>query len=259
MYNTQLLCFNTQLNSHYTPNYRDLSTLAGMFMLISENLIQAYNEGFPCEDTSIPHGRPGRYFRCKVCLLYVTGDYPALAKMTGFSHAGNFHCHWCMQNSQKDMAINRHNCGGFRRWLPANSTHRVGGGNFRRREDANPPPFRNHDDTVHMSVLAREWAGTAATHPTTTHGISTWCPLVQVPLFDLIWDVLGDFMHGTLWFPHHLVKAMKGETHIAAPKILRLQPKPANADNDWAGQASNDEKAKTNEVRKQRFAAAKKV
>ena len=230
-----------------------------MCMLIADDLITAYNEGFSCEDGSIPHGSPGRHFQCKVSLLYVTGDYPALAILTGYTHSGNLHCHWCMQDSKKDMSIGRHNCGGFRRWLPIDSRHRAGGGNFRTEEYATAPPFRNHADTEYVSVLANDWAGPVKDNPATTHGISSWCPLNRIPGFDLVWDVEADFMHATLWFPRHLVKAMKGETHIAAPKILRLQPKPANADNDWAGQASNDEKAKTNEVRKQRFAAAKKV
>ena len=54
-----------------------------MCMLIADDLITAYNEGFSCEDGSIPHGSPGRHFQCKVSLLYVTGDYPALAILTG--------------------------------------------------------------------------------------------------------------------------------------------------------------------------------
>ena len=140
-----------------------------MCMLIADDLITAYNEGFSCEDGSIPHGSPGRHFQCKVSLLYVTGDYPALAILTGYTHSGNLHCHWCMQDSKKDMSIGRHNCGGFRRWLPIDSRHRAGGGNFRTEEYATAPPFRNHADTEYVSVLANDWAG-----PVRTTGLDRW-------------------------------------------------------------------------------------
>ena len=205
---------------------RDITTLSGILMLIAEDLHKAYYDGVTCQDNSQPSNSSERVFQCKVCLLLVVGDYPALAKITGFSHSGNFHCHWCMQNSMKDMAVSRHACGDFRRWLPRNSPQRNAGGNFRTNETRGPPPLREHDSCVYTGMLASCWTGRAKDHPATTHGISHWCPLVEAPLFDVVWDVCGDLMHAVKYYNAHVVKCMKGETRIAMPTSLTLIKNP---------------------------------
>ena len=37
-----------------------------------------------------------------------------------------------------------------------------------------------------------------------------------------MWDVVGDFMHLVLWYPHHLLPALKGELKLAKPTLLAL-------------------------------------
>jgi hypothetical protein len=201
-----------------------LTTLSGMFMLVAEDLYEGYHHGFPCVDVS-GHNQPDldRNFTCRVALLLVCGDYPALAKMTGFTHAGNFHCHWCLQRSTKESHTNRFNSGDFRRWLPMESVNRSRGGNFAADETQAPPRLRDHNTVVQKSVMARHWKGTAKSHPGHTHGICDWCPLSVVPNFDIVWDTLGDFMHAVMWYSRHVVAAMKGATTLAAPRLLQLE------------------------------------
>ena len=173
-------------------------------MLVTEDLHIGYHKGFSCEDGSFPVGSPLRHFQCRVCLLMLAGDYPALAKLTGFTHAGHFHCHWCMQRSQKNPSTNRHMCGDFRRWLPSNSVQRAAGGNFDEPETNPPPPLREHRRTAALGVRARNWIGRAADHPSKTAGICNWCPLVEVPKFDIVWDTAADMMHCVKYYSYQL-------------------------------------------------------
>jgi Transposase family tnp2 len=124
-------------------------------MLVAEELHKGYYEGFTCEDGSLPVASPRHIFQCKVCLLCISADYPALAKMTGFTHSGGYCCHWCMLFETKDMAINRIDTGGFRRWLPARSTQRASGGNFAEVERRFPPPLRD----AGCARLSSFWTG----------------------------------------------------------------------------------------------------
>ena len=66
--------------------YRDLTTLAGIMILVTEDLYVGYHDGFPCVDASLDPQQPNCQFMCKVSLLLLAGDYPALAKATGFTH-----------------------------------------------------------------------------------------------------------------------------------------------------------------------------
>ena len=186
-------------------------------MLVTEDLHVGYHDGFPCVDASQQSN-----FTCKVCLLLLAGDYPALAKATGFTHSGDCHCHWCHQSSRKDMAVNRHGSGNFRRWLQPASIQRAAGGNFSHAESGGPPRFRKHSEVVCTGVQASHWTGTQKLHPRHTAGIWEWCPLSAAPNFDMVWDVVGDFMHVVLWYPHHVLPALKGELQLAKPTLLAL-------------------------------------
>ena len=190
-------------------------------MLVTEDLHVGYYEGFHCVDASAADSQQSN-FMCKVVLLLLAGDYPALAKATGFTHSGACHCHWCHQTSPKDMAVNRHATGNFRRWLTPGSVHRAAGGNFRHVETGGPPRYRTHSDVVRTGVQARNWTGTQKLHPRHTAGICDWNPLSALPYFCLVWDVIGDFMHLVLWYPRHILTALNGQLPLARPRLLTL-------------------------------------
>ena len=166
-----------------------------------------------------------RNFMCKVSLLCLCGDYPALGKATGFTHSGCCHCHWCNQSSPKMPAVNRHYSGNFRRWLPNNSTMRSGNGTMRSQERRQPPSLREHSSVVRVGFMASSWHGAQALHPSKTKGIKTWCPLYIVPGFDIVWDTVGDFMHSVMYYPKHVVTTMRGGKEIAAGRLMKLKLK----------------------------------
>ena len=226
---TLMCCHSTLCSCHMCitrPFHRDISTLSGVLMLVAQDLYVGYHAGFTCEDYNLPFDSPQRLFQCKVCLLYITGDYPALAKMTGFVHAGSVPCHWCLFQGKKDMAINRIDSGTFRRWLPARSANRAAGGNFDMAEHRPPPPLREHHASVRTGVLGSNHTGAQKHHPAHTTGISEWCPLVVIPLFDIIFDAPGDAMHLVLWFKRNMIPAMKGKTSLASPTFLSVNSNP---------------------------------
>lgn len=200
---------------------KDMSTLNGLLMLITEDLFVGYHEGFPCPDMSSP--LQDSVFMCKVRLLLVEGDIPAIAKLTGFVHQGDSHCQWCNQASPYDTATNRHYSADFRRWLPQQSMERAAGGNFREAETRGPPLLRTHREVAQQGIEARDYKGPKSRHPKHTTGIKTWCPLTAVPGFDSVWDVTADFMHVNLWYPSHVLQALKGKTKIANPRYLQLE------------------------------------
>ena len=183
-----------------------------------------YHKGFTCEDWSLAVTSPQRFFQCRVSLLYISGDYPALAKMTGFTHSGGYCCHWCMLHEYKDMATHRINTGSFRRWLPVNSRHRASGGNFAEPERRPPPPLREHHASVAFGVQASHHSGKQKDHPVHSSGIWEWCPLSVLQNYDIINDSPGDCMHLVKFYPNHMVPLMKGKTQLAAPTLLKVKP-----------------------------------
>jgi hypothetical protein len=53
------------------------------------------------------------------------------------------------------------------------------------------------------------------------HGISDWCPLSLLHLFDIIRDIMPDLMHIIMGLvKRHLLKLLKGERTPKAPKYL---------------------------------------
>ena len=72
--------------------------------ILCDELLQAYREGIPVTDYSMPKGAAGRKFLCRVVLLYWTGDYPAQALVSG-THSKM--CHWCTMKSVHAPEINR--------------------------------------------------------------------------------------------------------------------------------------------------------
>jgi hypothetical protein len=103
--------------------------------------------------------------------------------------------------------------------------HRAAGGNFGSPEHGNPPPFRTHREVADAGLLARHWTGPNNAHPQHATGICDWSPLVEVPGFDIVWDVAPDFMHCVLWYTRHILTALKGETTLATPGLLKLKRK----------------------------------
>ena len=185
-------------------------------MLLTEDLDVGYRSGFRCADAGLPIDSPHSTFMCKVCLLCVGGDTPALALVSGFTQAGGAHCHYCKVISAKDMALNRMYPGHFRQWLSRRHSMRLGGRSVAP-EKRTQPELREHKECVPIMASARCWTGANNQHPSKATGIYNWCPLAKLPLFDVVWDITADFMHHILYYPWHAVKAMKTAGSGPAP------------------------------------------
>ena len=88
--------------------------------IIIDDLLHAYHKGVLCVDSSIPEGKPGRSFRCKVMLLFWTGDYPAQALVSG-THSKM--CHWCNDKAVRTNEISRGCWCRYKRFLGNNAHH----------------------------------------------------------------------------------------------------------------------------------------
>ena len=148
-------------------------------------------------DATKPLGDPDRVFRCKVMLLYWTGDYPALAKTSG-THDKT--CHWCTYKSTWAPEITRRTWRDFRRFLPMNHAYRKDA-SWGAAESRDPPPFRTHLEFVAQARAQMDFVrmdGRAFDHkdsPYKATGVKELSPLFEYPHFDMVWDICGDFMH----------------------------------------------------------------
>jgi hypothetical protein len=111
--------------------------------IIVDDLIGAYKDGVVCVDSTIARDSPGRVFRCRVCLLFWTGDYPAQAAVSG-THSKT--CHWCNKKSETSPETSRRVWAGYREYLPFGHEMRDASAFYGPEENGNPPTPRTHDE-----------------------------------------------------------------------------------------------------------------
>jgi hypothetical protein len=88
------------------------------------------------------------------------------------------------------------------RWLhpddPARSygsgLHDDGTG-FTSEEHREPPEPRTHEESMCQGKQAEDYWGADKNNPRHQTGIKGWCPLGELPMFDIIWDICPDMMH----------------------------------------------------------------
>ena len=129
------------------------------------------------------------------------------------AHQGSKACHWCEGCWPKNRAYRRHCFDGHERWLEADNPLRTG-------DDLAPP------DRTPASV-ARDAKASADSdllwkdenHPRRASGVNGVSALSLLPLFNIIWDVLPDWMHiiKNLMLPHFL-KVVKGKRKLKQPQ-----------------------------------------
>ena len=83
---------------------RSPKSLMPHLLVLIDDLLGAYNVGETVVDSTRSLGDPDRVFRCRVMLLYFTGDYPAIAAVSG-THSKT--CHWCEHKSSAAPEVNR--------------------------------------------------------------------------------------------------------------------------------------------------------
>lgn len=229
--------------------------------LVVDDLLGAYRKGLPhfllshrracvpvfCDcagvevvDASIPLGRPHRRFRCKCCLLFWTGDYPAQAAVSG-THSKT--CHWCTMKSAPAPEVTRRVWGDYRRYLPASHELREASGIYGPAEARPPPDARTHAGFVadaeanaaHAGALrcadARQRGIYKKDLPYKSSGVQEVSPLRHYPFFDLVWDVCPDMMHiQTGIFKRHIGAMLAGDRTPAPAKARKKNTKAENAE-----------------------------
>jgi len=183
--------------------------------VITDDLYHAYIAGVKTTDYSYPSDQPGRNFRCKVILLFWTGDYPAQALVSG-THSKT--CHWCHFKSTHAPEVSRQCWGDYRCYLPDNHPVRHNA-KYGPPEDRPAPLPRTHQDFLDAGVRSDTYNGPKNRAPYKDSGIKETSPLAVLPLFNLTWDVLGDMMHiiDGIW-KRHVFAMLAGRRLPAKPK-----------------------------------------
>ena len=193
--------------------------------------------GVTVVDSSVRPGLSGRTFTCRCMLLYWTGDYPAQAAVSG-THSKC--CHWCCLKSEGAPEINRQFWGGMRRLLPGSHELRRASSAFGPQESRPPPEPLSHNGYVENGLAneaherlmrldpqeARKQKKFLYNRPYKFHGVKEASPLRFLPMFDLVWDVLPDFMHINTGIMHrHIMEVIRGARTPAAVRQRKKNTK----------------------------------
>jgi len=194
---------------------RSPKSLKPHLTILADELYRGYTKGFKTTDYSYAIGEPGRIFRAKVILLFWTGDYPALALVSGTQSKT---CHWCHYKSSHGAEVNRRCWGDYRCYLPPDHPARKDG-TYGPVENRPAPAPRTHQDYVKDALESEAYEGAQIRHPTKISGVKELSPLGALPMFDLAWDVLGDMMHIIygIW-SRHVFEMLAGRRAPAKPK-----------------------------------------
>ena len=183
--------------------------------VLVDDLLGAYRKGITVCDSTRAYSDPDYTFQCRVILLYWTGDYPALALVSG-THSKM--CHWCRMVSVHSPEITRRCWCDYRRYLPSDHPWRRHGA-FGAPETRPSPEPRNHPGYVADAVANINHRGYKKDRPYKTTGVKELSMLGALPYFDLVWDVLPDMMHivSVIW-KGHVFQMFVGKRTPAKPK-----------------------------------------
>jgi hypothetical protein len=211
-------------NEHYTVDplsgimsrkIRSPQSLRPHLTVLTDDLFKVYTRGVRTIDHSFALGEPGRTFRCKVILLFWTGDYPAQALISG-THSKT--CHWCWLKSTHAPEVSRRCWGDYRCFLPTNDPKRRDA-TYGPVEDRPPCAPRTHSDFIRHGQENDTYKGPKIRAPYKYSGIKELSMLACLPLWNMVWDILGDMMHIIvgLW-KGHIIDMLAGKREPAHPK-----------------------------------------
>jgi hypothetical protein len=188
--------------------------------LLVEDIRRSHMDGWAIRDKNAQED-----FRMRCMLLLWSGDYQGQGKIANMKHSGKFGCHWCFMPFHKYLCSTG-NCMGdnHRRFLPTGSPKRRDrryGVDDTDPAENKPPAARTHEETCRVGRKLHFWRGTktAKKELQNTTGINGFCVLSLTPMFDMIKDIMLDWMHviKNIW-EEHLLKVFKGEMKPKPPK-----------------------------------------
>jgi hypothetical protein len=191
-----------------------------------EEMRQGYKQGHPIRDHSLPVENPRADFMLHSSLMLWIGDYPGQGKACNMAHAGNRACHWCCHPFPK-ILNNTGGCTGInnRRDLPPEHTWRSCDEYGVDKEQASsnqPAQRRTHADTANTQAYITFANIDATTKKNIIHntGVKGVCVLTYVYKFDIIEDIMIDWMHVIeRIIPASFIAMLKGE---GKPKVHLL-------------------------------------
>jgi hypothetical protein len=159
-----------------------------------DELLWGQTHGFTTVDHSKALDDPARVFQLKVILLFWVGDYPGMSKCAAMKGAGAYGCHWC-KGFFYPHSPGHNVCIHNRRHLRKNHPYRKDA-RWDYQETREPPPLRT---TGEVEEVSREISGMNEgpnkARKQKASGISGFCLLLLLDLFDIVWDMLPDMMH----------------------------------------------------------------
>lgn len=190
--------------------------------IIADDLKRAYVRGVRAWDAETR-----KTCRPKPILLYWTADYPGRGDVAGTFE--NAMCHWC-EDMDTESGVRQHMpevsrlvWSQYRRWLPANHPTRTDSF-YGRPERRGPPPLRTHESYLRDACAQEEWNGPKNSAPHKKTGIKQYCPLADLPMWDMAKDFVPDMMHiiSGIW-SRHIFDLLLGSRQPAEPQKRKHQ------------------------------------
>jgi hypothetical protein len=198
---------------------RKTTVLTAITTLMADELLHLYDTGVHVIDHSLPLDDVTRVFWLRAILLYWIGDYPGIAEAAGTTSSGGHCCHWCKQVFPWNYAINRHTHCDFRPFLPLDDPLRESNRGARCVEEVAARTHAEMCDDAEASE-AFEGAFNSPVHPRRTSHVCYVCPLAYLPMWDMVWDFMADFMHILEgYFKRHMIPMFKGDRYPAKPDL----------------------------------------
>jgi hypothetical protein len=201
---------------------RKTSFLAAITLVMTDELLHLYDTGVMVVDHSLPFDDVTRVFRLFVILLYWIGDYPGIAEAAGTTASGGHCCHWCKQFFAWDYALNKTCHCEFRPFLPLEDPLRRANCGWGAECDWEVP-FRTHQGMCEDAEESEAFEGSfnSSHHPRFRSHVCFVCPLAFLPMWDMVWDFLADFMHILEgYFKRHMIEVMKGKRYPSRPHLI---------------------------------------
>ena len=197
-----------------------------MLHVLVDDLLVGETRGYAVVDTSRRVGDPRRDFRLRVILLYVCGDWPALGKAAGFSHAGDYECHYCHDISTTVNGRPTHGC--FCRWLAQGDVLRKHA-RLVKLHDKYTLQGNGGKPTARTKFSVRRDAHTRLHgDKTKARGVKFLTPFDLLDRFDVVWDFPVDMMHTVNAFFDHMIPLLKGDRPLAEPTLMQLDKRRAD-------------------------------
>jgi len=216
---------------------RKPKTIIPLLFLLADDLLH-WQDGDYVSDSSMDLSNRSSSFLLRVCLLFWCGDYPGLAEMSGFLHGvpTNGMCHWCLIKGKHNRETGSCLYGGYCRWLRPGDPLREG-------NEERKPPAREHTKTCRQAEDNEEWCGLVKDTPVKFTGVNLFCPLACLYQFDMIWDILLDYMHTVKNFwEARMIPTFMGDRR---PKKRYSDERPKEADPDYENKMEELRKMRT--------------